>query len=142
MIGLGAVVNPDAQGINSAIFDLQAGTNVLANGDTVGFYYASGGRTIAYSNTGPGVTYIPLGSSENLVVGTPGHSGTQVTTFVPNRTYDVSYTASTAQVFLAPPSTGPSQATINNDTVISDGPVTASWFRYRSMFSAKSDGDP
>ena len=40
----------------------------------------------------------PVAAGENLVVGSPGHPGTQVTTFVSSRTYDVSYAASSDQV--------------------------------------------
>jgi hypothetical protein len=134
VIGLGAPVTPSTQGINSAIFALQSGTNVLAAGDTVGFYYANGGGTIAFDNTGPGVTYKPLGAAENLVVGSPGSPGTQVTTFVANRTYDVSYAASSDQVSLALPPAGPSQAAINNGSVINDGAV-ATYFEYAPVTS-------
>jgi hypothetical protein len=130
-IGLGAVVIPSQSGWNSAIFALQSGTNILAAGDTVGFYYASGGGSIAFDNTGPGVTYKPLGSGENLVVSS---SGTQVTTFVANRTYDVTYTSSSDQVSLAPPPTGPSQAAINSGSVINDGAV-ATYFEYAPVTS-------
>ena len=47
VIGLGAAVTPSKAGINTALFGLQAGTDILAAGDTVGFYYGSGGGTIA-----------------------------------------------------------------------------------------------
>jgi hypothetical protein len=134
VIGLGAAVTPSQHGINTALFALQAGTDILAVGDTVGFYYGSGGGTIAFANTGPGVTYKPLAAGENLVVGSPGSPGTQVTTFVSNRTYDVSYTSSTSQVSLAPPSTGPAQAAINSNSVISDGAV-ATYFEYAPVTS-------
>ena len=137
VIGLGAAVTPSQAGVNSAIFALQSGTNVLASGDTVGFYYASGGGSIAWANSGPGVTYKPLASGENLVVGSPGHPGTQVTTFVANRTYDVSYAASSDQVSLAPPSTGPTQAAINSGSVINDGAV-ATYFEYAPVTSQYS----
>jgi hypothetical protein len=132
VIGLGAAVTPSQAGVNTAMFALQSGTNILAAGDTVGFYTANGGGTIAYDNTtGPGVTYKPFGAGETLVV---GNSGTQVTTFVPNRTYDVSYAASSDQVSLAPPSTGPTQAAINSGSVISDGAV-ATYFEYAPVTS-------
>jgi hypothetical protein len=134
VIGLGAAVTPSQAGVNSAIFALQSGTNVLGAGDTVGFYYGSGGGSIAWAGTGPGVTYKPLGAGENLVVGSPGNPGTQVTTFVANRTYDVSYAASSDQVSLAPPPTGPTQAAINSGSVINDGAV-ATYFEYAPVTS-------
>jgi hypothetical protein len=134
VIGLGAAVTADQQGVNSAIFALQAGTNVLAAGDTVGFYYGSGGGSIAWDGSGPGVTYKPLGVGENLVVGSTGQPGTQVTTFVANRTYDVSYAASSDQVSLAPPSTGPTQAAINSGSVINDGTLPV-YFEYAPVTS-------
>jgi hypothetical protein len=130
-IGLGAAVTPSQAGWNTAIFDLQSGTNLLGTGDTVGFYSANGGGTIAWDgSSGPGVTYKPFGVGENLVVGS---SGTQVTTFVSTRTYDVTYTASSDQISLAPPGAGPNPSAIGS-SVISDGAV-ATYFAYDQVTS-------
>ena len=71
VIGLGAAVTPSQAGVNSAIFALRSGTNVLTSGDSVGFYYASGGGSIAWANPGAGVTYKSGGRQPR----TPRHPG-------------------------------------------------------------------
>jgi hypothetical protein len=54
--------------------------------------------------------------------------------FAFNYGIDISYAASSDQVSLAPPSTGPSQAAINNGSVINDGAV-ATYFEYAPVTS-------
>jgi hypothetical protein len=110
VVGYGATVTPVGTGLQSALFGLQAGTDVLAAGNTVGFFYP-GAASISFSSGGPNVNYKPLGAGEDLAI------GTATTSSAGNRTYDVNFTASSDQVTLGVPSSAPGGSAIADGSV-------------------------
>jgi len=120
VIGWGASVTPVGTGVQTALFALQVGTDILGAGDTVGVYYA-GAASIPFGSGGPAVVYKPLGTGEQLAL------NTQVTTSAGNRAYDVSYVAAD-QVPLGPPSTPP------DANATTDG-ATSAYYAYTPVTS-------
>ncbi|MEO6983516.1 MAG: hypothetical protein ABI072_10440 [Edaphobacter sp.] len=115
---IGTTFTPSSAGLQTALFGLAVGNSVLAAGDSVGWFYSGGGSIAVDLNQGPGVNSGLYGGVA-LDINAP--------TFLPNRTYSVSFTAD--QVTLASPS-APAQGTVSDgctNCLFKDTPVTSQY---------------